>query len=87
MVFFPSQSTLKTSFANQFFVSSTVDDVKNKASELTKEAEHELAKAAQAIKPAKKIPLFSAEYYLYCTLGGILGKYILYIDCRFVRFV
>lgn len=95
MSLFPSVSSLKASFSNQFFVSSSIDDAKAKAVEVKdaaldkasevkdkavafeKKAEAEIAKGVQALAPKKQIPLYSAEFYGYCTLGGILGMLLI----------
>lgn len=71
MALFPSPSTLKSSFSKQFFVGSSLED---KAESAVKAVEAEAAKVAAAVKPKKQIALYTAEYYQYCTLGGILGK-------------
>lgn len=85
MALFPSVSSIKASFdpngsrknvASNYWINSSIDDAKNKAVELTHEAEAELKKAGQAIKShVKPIELYSAEFYATCTLGGILGMF------------
>lgn len=85
MALFPSFSSIQASFdpngsrknvASNYWINSSIDDVKNKAVELTHEAEAELKKAGQAIKAAKPtgIELYSPEFYAACTIGGIFGK-------------
>ncbi|ANB13359.1 Pic2p [Sugiyamaella lignohabitans] len=79
MALFPSASALKASFdpngvhqkaSSKYWISSPSD----KAAELSKAAQTELSKASQAIAAAPKgIQLYSTEYYLACTLGGILA--------------
>lgn len=85
MALFPSASSIKASFdpngsrqsvASNYWINSTLDDAKDKAVELTKEAEAELKKASQAIKAETKgIKLYTPEFYAACTVGGIFGMY------------
>ncbi|VVT58306.1 uncharacterized protein SAPINGB_P006140 [Magnusiomyces paraingens] len=70
MALFPSPSSLKSSFSKQFFVSSSIEE---KAEAAVQAVEAEAVKVAAAIKPKKTIPLYTLEYYKYCTLGGILA--------------
>jgi solute carrier family 25 (mitochondrial phosphate transporter), member 3 len=51
---------------------SIVDDAKNKAQQLSKEAQAEFDKASNAAKPSK-IELYSGKYYAACTFGGMLA--------------
>lgn len=94
MALFPSISTLTNSFdphgtrnktATNYWINSSLDNVKDKASELTKEAEAELKKAGQAVKTqsSKSIKLYSTEYFLTCGLGGIFGKFPPLFICFF----
>jgi len=53
---------------------SAVDDVENKAGQLSAEARKEYQKATEAAQAkAGKIELYSAKYYAACTLGGLLA--------------
>ena len=87
---FPSQSTLNQALAPQsslnlckvepktsrdnFLAWSTVDDVKDKASQLTSEAAKEYEAASKkAQSKAGKIELYSPKYYAACTFGGLLA--------------
>lgn len=51
---------------------SVVEDVKDKAKQLSAEAQKEFDKAAGAAKPAK-MELYSGQYYATCTFGGLLA--------------
>lgn len=51
---------------------SVVDDAKNKAQQLSKQAQAEFDKASGASK-AGKIQLYSGQYYAACTFGGLLA--------------
>ncbi|KAK9771478.1 hypothetical protein AB5N19_05632 [Seiridium cardinale] len=53
---------------------SVVDDAKNKAQKLSKEAQVEFDKASSAAQAkAGKIELYSGKYYAACTFGGLLA--------------
>jgi hypothetical protein len=53
---------------------SVVDDAKNKANQLSKEATAELHNASDRAKAqAEKIELYSRNYYAACTFGGLLA--------------
>lgn len=53
---------------------SVVDDAKNKAQKLSKEAQAEFDKASSAAQAkAGKIELYSPKYYAACTFGGLLA--------------
>jgi len=57
-----------------FYAWSTIDDVKDKANQLSTEATKEFEKAsAKAQAKAGKIELYSAKYYAACTFGGLLA--------------
>lgn len=83
MALFPAASSIKASFdpngsrSSSYWINSTLDDAKNKAVELSHEAEAELKKVGQAIKSETKgIKLYSPEFYAACTLGGIVGMFL-----------
>lgn len=84
--FFAPQSPLAKSTAVQpaspvrearrstFTAWSAVDDVKDKAGQLSAEAQKEYQKASGAAQAKTgKIELYSAKYYAACTLGGLLA--------------
>lgn len=51
-----------------------MDDAKNKAQKLSKEAQAEFEKASsKAQAKAGKIELYSGKYYAACTFGGLLA--------------
>jgi solute carrier family 25 (mitochondrial phosphate transporter), member 3 len=53
---------------------SVVDDAKNKAQKLSKDAQAELEKASsKALAKTGKIQLYSGQYYAACTFGGLLA--------------
>lgn len=53
---------------------SVVDDAKDKAKELSAEAQKEFNKAAsQAKASTSKMELYSPSYYAACTFGGLLA--------------
>lgn len=53
---------------------SVVDDAKNKAGSLSKEAAKEFEKASgKAQAKAGHIEMFTAKYYAACTFGGLLA--------------
>ncbi|KAI9835206.1 MAG: hypothetical protein M1819_002576 [Sarea resinae] len=53
---------------------SAVDDLKNKAGQLSDEAAREISKASQKTQEKTgPIELYSAKYYAACTLGGLLA--------------
>jgi solute carrier family 25 (mitochondrial phosphate transporter), member 3 len=53
---------------------SAVDDIKNKASAIGKEAAREYEAASQkAQQKTGKIELYSPQYYAACTFGGLLA--------------
>jgi solute carrier family 25 (mitochondrial phosphate transporter), member 3 len=65
---------IKPKSRTAFMTWSAVDDVKNRASQLSSEAQKELSKASQ-VAQAKTghIEPFSAQYYLACTFGGVMA--------------
>ncbi|KAF5096630.1 hypothetical protein DV451_004154 [Geotrichum candidum] len=80
MALFPTASSIKASFdpngsrSSSYWINSSLDEAKDKAVELTKEAEAELKKVGQAIKAETKgIELYSPEFYAACTVGGVLA--------------
>jgi len=69
MVYFPTGSQLKASFGAampQYFVNSAEE----KAEKALQSAEAEVGKL---VKPTEPIPLYSYEYFKYCTIGGIIA--------------
>lgn len=53
---------------------SVVDDAKDKARQLSAEAQREFDRAAVKAKPsAGKMELYSGSYYAACTFGGLLA--------------
>lgn len=53
---------------------SVVDDAKDKAKQLSAEAQKEFDKAAAKAKPAaSKMELYSPSYYAACTFGGLMA--------------
>ena len=53
---------------------SVVDDTKDKAKQLSAEAQKEFDKAVAKAKPATgKMELYSGSYYAACTFGGLLA--------------
>jgi hypothetical protein len=53
---------------------SVIDDAKNKAQKLSKEAQAEFDKASSAARGnTGKIELYSGKYYAACTVGGLLA--------------
>lgn len=69
MVYFPTASQLKNSFSSampQYWVPSAEE----KAEKAVEFVEDEVAKA---VKPKHVVPLYSAEYFKYCTIGGIFA--------------
>ena len=53
---------------------SAVDDVKNKAGQLSAEAQAEFSKVSAAAQAKNgKIELYSGKYYAACILGGVLA--------------
>lgn len=74
MVFFPTATQLQASFnpnGSKYWVKApSAEELKDKAISGVKKAEADIV---NAIKPDHKIKLYSAEYFKYCTLGGILA--------------
>ncbi|GMM51489.1 Cu/Pi carrier [Starmerella bacillaris] len=69
MVFFPNVDQLKSNFGSvvpSYWISS-VDEKAHKALEII---ENDVAKV---VKPNHSVPLYSAEYFKYCTIGGIFA--------------
>ena len=61
---------------------SAIDNVKDKAEKVSKEAAREYEKASSvAQKKAGGIELYSAKYYAACTFGGIIAC----VSARFPR--
>lgn len=53
---------------------SVVEDAKNKAQKLSKEAQAEFDKASSKVQAkAGHIELYSGKYYAACTFGGLLA--------------
>lgn len=78
MVFFPTASQLQASFnpngARYWVKAPSVEEAKDKTVSALKKAEQVVAAdVAKIVKPNHSIPLYSSEYYKYCTLGGILA--------------
>ena len=58
----------------RFTAWSAADDVKNKASALSNEAQKEIAKASSAAQAKTgQIELYSLKYYAACTFGGLIA--------------
>lgn len=58
----------------RFTAWSAADDVKNKASALSSEAQKEIAKASSAAQAKTgQIELYSLKYYAACTFGGLVA--------------
>nr|QKK35449.1 mitochondrial Pic2 [Starmerella bombicola] len=69
MVYFPSASQLKSSFGSampNYWVSSA-EEKAHKAVDFVEE------EVARVVKPHHAVPMYSAEYFKYCTLGGIFA--------------
>ena len=62
------------SYSKYYPFASVTDDVKNKAHKLSDEAQRELAKASKATQAKTgQIELYSAKYYVACTIGGLMA--------------
>ena len=73
---FPTQTALQSTFARSdlYGAYSVVDNAKDKAQNLSAEAQKEFNKASAAAQAkAGKIDLYSGKYYAACTFGGLLA--------------
>lgn len=80
MVFIPTASTLKTSFESAMpnYWAPSIDEKAHKAIDSLDASAHKAIDiiekdVAKVVKPDHTVPLYSAEYFKYCTLGGIFA--------------
>lgn len=73
MVFFPSVNSVKASLdpnGSRYWIGSASDKIKDEAAHIKHAIQDE---TAAIVKPHHKVELYSAEYYKYCTIGGIFA--------------